>query len=62
MSDKIMLNFRCPTEVLEAIDALGKKRYQCLISPCNPHPSGLHPELIVFFDLKSQKMDCNLPS
>jgi predicted RecB family endonuclease len=27
MSDKIMLNFRCPTEVLEAIDDLGKKRY-----------------------------------
>ncbi len=27
MSDKIMLNFRCPTEVLEAIDDLGKERY-----------------------------------
>ena len=27
MSDKIMLNFRCPTSVLEAIDDLGKKRY-----------------------------------
>ena len=27
MSDKIMLNFRCPTEVLEAIDSLGKERY-----------------------------------
>jgi hypothetical protein len=26
MSDKIMLNFRCPTEVLEAIDSLGKER------------------------------------
>lgn len=27
MSDKIMLNFRCPSEVLEAIDILGKERY-----------------------------------
>ena len=27
MSDKIMLNFRCPTSVLEAIDSLGKERY-----------------------------------
>lgn len=27
MSDKIMLNFRCPTSVLEAIDLLGKERY-----------------------------------
>ena len=27
MSDKIMLNFRCPTEVLEAIDNLGVQRY-----------------------------------
>jgi hypothetical protein len=27
MSDKIMLNFRCPTEVLEVIDNLGKERY-----------------------------------
>src|SRR6476469_503069 len=27
MSDKIMLNFRCPTEVLEVIDDLGKERY-----------------------------------
>lgn len=27
MSDKIMLNFRCPSEVLEAIDNLGKERY-----------------------------------
>jgi len=27
MSDKIMLNFRCPKEVLEAIDSLGKERY-----------------------------------
>jgi hypothetical protein len=27
MSDKIMLNFRCPTEVLEAIDSLGVQRY-----------------------------------
>jgi hypothetical protein len=27
MSDKIMLNFRCPTEVLGAIDSLGKERY-----------------------------------
>jgi len=28
MSDKIMLNFRCPTEVLDAIDNLEKERYQ----------------------------------
>ena len=27
MSDKIMLNFRCPTSVLEAIDSLGVQRY-----------------------------------
>ena len=27
MSDKIMLNFRCPTSVLEVIDSLGKERY-----------------------------------
>lgn len=27
MSDKIMLNFRCPPELLEAIDILGKERY-----------------------------------
>jgi hypothetical protein len=27
MSDKIMLNFRCPSSVLEAIDNLGVKRY-----------------------------------
>jgi|SRR6476469_4605965 len=27
MSDKIMLNFRCPTSVLEAINNLGKERY-----------------------------------
>ena len=27
MSDKIMLNFRCPREVLEVIDDLGKERY-----------------------------------
>ena len=27
MSDKIMLNFRCPTSVLEAIDNLGVERY-----------------------------------
>jgi hypothetical protein len=27
MSDKIMLNFRCPSELLEAIDDLGKERY-----------------------------------
>jgi predicted RecB family endonuclease len=27
MSDKIMLNFRCPSSVLEAIDDLGKERY-----------------------------------
>ena len=27
MSDKILLNFRCPSSVLEAIDNLGKERY-----------------------------------
>jgi len=27
MSDKIMLNFRCPSSVLEAIDNLGVQRY-----------------------------------
>jgi hypothetical protein len=27
MSDKIMLNFRCPSSVLEAINNLGKERY-----------------------------------
>ncbi len=27
MSDKTMLNFRCPSSVLEAIDSLGKERY-----------------------------------
>ena len=27
MSDKIMLNFRCPSSVLEAIDELGKEHY-----------------------------------
>ncbi len=27
MSDKIMLNFRCPSSVLEAIDSLGVQRY-----------------------------------
>ena len=27
MSDKIMLNFRCPTSVVEAIDNLGVQRY-----------------------------------
>jgi hypothetical protein len=27
MSDKIMLNFRCPSSVLEVIDNLGKERY-----------------------------------
>src|SRR4028118_1265138 len=27
MSDKIMLNFRCPTSVLEEIDNLGVQRY-----------------------------------
>ena len=27
MSDKIMLNFRCPSSVLEAIHNLGKERY-----------------------------------
>jgi hypothetical protein len=27
MADKIMLNFRCPAELLDAIDALGKERH-----------------------------------
>lgn len=27
MADKTMLNFRCPAELLDAIDALGQKRY-----------------------------------
>jgi hypothetical protein len=27
MSDKTMLNFRCPSSVLEVIDSLGKERY-----------------------------------
>jgi hypothetical protein len=27
MADKTMLNFRCPTELLDAIDALGQERY-----------------------------------
>jgi hypothetical protein len=36
MSDKIMLNFRCPSSVLEAIDSLGKERIvECLSLPAN---------------------------
>jgi hypothetical protein len=27
MADKIMLNFRCPSELLDAIDLLGQERY-----------------------------------
>ena len=27
MADKTMLNFRCPAELLDAIDALGQERY-----------------------------------
>ena len=27
MSDKTMLNFRCPVDLLEAIDSLGRERY-----------------------------------
>lgn len=27
MTDKTMLNFRCPADLLDAIDALGQKRY-----------------------------------
>jgi hypothetical protein len=27
MADKTMLNFRCPAELLEAIDAIGRERY-----------------------------------
>ena len=27
MTDKTMLNFRCPAELLDIIDALGQKRY-----------------------------------
>lgn len=27
MADKTMLNFRCPAEVLDAIDAIGQERY-----------------------------------
>ncbi len=27
MADKIMLNFRCPAELLDAIDVLGQARY-----------------------------------
>ncbi|MEG4504238.1 hypothetical protein QUA81_09000 [Microcoleus sp. F6_B4] len=27
MADKTMLNFRCPTEILDAIDAIGRERY-----------------------------------
>ena len=34
MADKIMLNFRCPAELLDAIDALGQERYP---TPNNKH-------------------------
>jgi hypothetical protein len=27
MADKLMLNFRCPAELLDAIDATGQERY-----------------------------------
>jgi hypothetical protein len=27
MADKIMLNFRCPAELLDAIDTLGQERH-----------------------------------
>jgi len=27
MSDRTMLNFRCPSDLLDAIDALGRERY-----------------------------------
>jgi hypothetical protein len=27
MADKMMLNFRCPAELLDAIDAIGQDRY-----------------------------------
>ncbi|MEG5176267.1 hypothetical protein [Microcoleus sp. B3-D7] len=27
MTDKMMLNFRCPGELLDAIDAIGQERY-----------------------------------
>ena len=27
MADKMMLNFRCPGELLDAIDAIGQERY-----------------------------------
>jgi len=34
MADKTMLNFRCPAELLDAINALGQKRYP---TPNNKH-------------------------
>jgi hypothetical protein len=34
MADKTMLNFRCPAELLDAIDALGQERY---LTPNNKH-------------------------
>jgi hypothetical protein len=34
MTDKTMLNFRCPAELLDAIDALGQERYP---TPNNKH-------------------------
>jgi hypothetical protein len=27
MSDRTMLNFRCPSELLDAVDSLGRERY-----------------------------------
>ncbi len=29
-----------------------------ITSPCNSRPPGLHPEVIAFFDLKSQNKNC----
>jgi hypothetical protein len=34
MADKTMLNFRCPAELLDVIDALGQERYP---TPNNKH-------------------------
>jgi len=34
MADKTMLNFRCPAELLDAIDVLGQERYS---TPNNKH-------------------------
>jgi hypothetical protein len=30
--------------------------------PYNLHPLTLHPEVIAFFDLKTQNNNCNLPT